>query len=201
MTTQKDYLAALKLFNEKAEKLANLSFIQELTAPNTGVTIAGKQQDDGTVAVTSELRGPSQEAVDAFVLTFRFFIQNNERSSLRNIAAVYDSAPLDKALKDRFRSARDSINKLLDSPNLGNIKHNDVHPTNREIMDVFIYGGLAHASPNKHELFRQWMAFPPAAVLFQNTFTLILGNLLQGIMYITRLNQKAIQQLSAKDGS
>jgi hypothetical protein len=192
-----DHIAALRLFNEKAKKLNGLSFIKAITAPNASVTVSAKRKDDGTFEVRSERRGPSQEAIDAFVLSFRFFIQDNETSSLRNIAAVYDAAALDEGLKERFRSARHAINRLLDSPNLLNISHNSVLLTNREIMDVFIYGGLAHATPEKYKRFQEWMAFPPAAVLFENCFALVLGKILHPIMYIVAVNQEAIEQLES----
>jgi len=191
-------IAALQLFNEKAEKLMQLSFIKALGAPNTGVTISGKRKDDGTWEGKSERRGPSLEAIEAFVLTFRFFIQDNERSSLRNVAAVYDAATIDQELPERFKSGRDGVNKLLDSPNLLNISYNDVRLTNREIMDVFIYGGLGHANLEKEKRFKEWMAFPPTAALFEACFALILGHVLNAITFIAGVNREAIEELKPK---
>lgn len=198
MTEIQKQIAALQLFNEKAEKLMQLSFIKALSAPNTGVTISGKRKDDGTFEVKSERRGPSPEAIDAFLFTFRFFIQDNERSSLRNIAAVYDAATIEQELKERFKSGRHAVNKLLDSPNLLNISYNDVRLTNREIMDVFIYGGLGHANLEKEKRFKEWMAFSPTAVTFEACFALILGHVLNAITWIAGVNREAIEELKSK---
>ncbi len=198
MTEIQQQIAAMQLFNEKAEKLMKLSFVEALSVPNAGVTLNGSQKDDGTFEIKSVRRGPSREAIDAFVLTFRFFIQDNESSSFRNIAAVYDTAALDQELKERFQSARHAVNKMLDSPNLLHISHNGLDLTNREIMLVFIYGGLAHANPEKHKRFQEWMSFPPAAALFENCFTLILGTILHAITYIIGVNREAIESLKSK---
>jgi hypothetical protein len=162
------------------------------------VTISGQRKNDGSFELTSERRGPSQEAIDAFVLTFRFFIQDNERSSFRNIAAVYDTSNIENELKDRFESAREAVNKLLDSPNVLNINYNGVILVNREIMEVFIYGGLAHANNEKYKRYKEWMSFPPSAVLLQACFTIVLGGILQAIVYISNINRQAIEELKSK---
>ena len=66
MTENQDLITALRLFNEKAEKLNRLSFIKTLTAPDAGVTISSSRKDDGSLEIKSERRGPSKEAIDAF---------------------------------------------------------------------------------------------------------------------------------------
>ena len=198
MTEVHKQITALQLFNEKAEKLRQSSFMKALSAGNSAVTVRSTWKDDGTSEVKSERRGPSLEAIDAFALTFRFFIQDNERSSFRNIAAVYDAATIAQELKGRFKSGRDYVKKFLDSPNCLGISHNDVRPTNREVMDVFMYGGLAHANPEKYKRFKEWMAFPPTAHRFELCFTLIMANVVYVIMYIAGVNREAIKELELK---
>ena len=63
---------ALRLFNEKAEKLARLSFMAKLTQHNAGVTISVQNLSEGGATVTQERRGPNEESIDTFVLTFRY---------------------------------------------------------------------------------------------------------------------------------
>jgi hypothetical protein len=193
--TLDEQIASLQLFNEKTKELVELSFMQSLMSPNSGVTISGQLRDDGNYELRSEVRGPSKEATKAFVLTFRYFIQNNERISFENISNLYDTANVDSQLKNQFSSARKAVNDMLDAPNFMNLNYNSSVPTNREIMDVFIYGALAHANPQKYKLFREWMSFSPAAALFQSCFNIILGHVLEAIVYISQVNAKAIQQL------
>jgi hypothetical protein len=197
MTELEQQIAALQLFNEKAQRLAELSFVKAVTDPNAGVTISIQLEEDGNYEWSSVVRGPSREAVEAFVLTFRYFIQDNEAISLRNIAALYEAINVDQQLKDWFKSARNAINKLLDSPNFMNINYNGTTPTNREVMCVFVYGGLAHANPQKYKRFQEWMSAPPASALMQNCFNIILGQVLHAIVYISKVNEKAMEQLAA----
>lgn len=45
---------------------------------------------------------PNQHAIDEFVLTFRFFVQDNENSSFRNMTHLYEKMPISQNLKDEF---------------------------------------------------------------------------------------------------
>ena len=58
---------------------------------------------------------PDDEAIDAFVLTLRFFIQDNEPTSLRNTSKLYASLPINPSHVARFGGRR-APNALLDSP-------------------------------------------------------------------------------------
>lgn len=188
-------MTAILLFNEKAQKLQSSSFVRDLQSPNAGIQIKGIRLDDGSFLINSKRQGPSAESIEAFVLTFRFFIQDNESSSLRNIASIYQEIDFENDLKGRFESARNAINQLLASPNDLNFSYNNRIPTNRQIMEVFVYGGLAHADPKKSATFKEWMAIPIAAKLFEACFTLILGNILNAIAFISKVNEEAIEQL------
>ena len=187
-----NHIEALELFNEKADKLLNSAFVEALASGKTEATINGRRQENGSFEISPELRGPSPEAVDAFILTFRFFIQDNETSSLRNIATIYDDIGDDDEFLSRFNSARNSINQFLDSPNLMNITFNNSTPTNRDVMVTFIYGGLAHENRKKSQLYKAWTAFPPASVLFHLCFNDVLGEVLRAISFIRNLNEELL---------
>ena len=196
MTEVEDQIAALRLFNEKVNELLELSFVKAVTDPNAGFSLSGKRQEDGSFKMKSTVRGPSVEAVKAFVLTFRFFIQDNETISLRNIASLYDSKNIDPQQRAYFQSARNEVNKMLGAPNFLNLNYDGVTPTNRQVMDIFVYGGLAHANPEKYQTYKDWMSFPPAAVMLQSCFNTILGHILQALAYVQQVNETTLQQLT-----
>lgn len=198
MTVANKQLAALRLFNEKTAELMELSFVQSLADPEAGFAIGIQRQEDGRYEVTSSVNGPTTEAVKAFVLTYRFFIQDNETTSFRNIARLYATADIDTELKDRFLSARSAINEMLDSPINLDFTYNGKRPTNRILMDVFIYGGLAHANPQKYETYKEWMGHPISNAIFRSSFTIVLGHVLNAIVYIARVNLMAIEQIERK---
>jgi hypothetical protein len=197
--TLADELAALKLFNEKVEKLLNLSFVKEATSPNARVSFIGERQSDGSFKIFSSINGPASEAVDAFVLTFRFFIQDNERISLCNISTLYKSSNIDSQQKAYFESARDNVNKMLDSPNFMNLSYNNIAPTNREVMNVIVYGWLAHTNLQENQRYKEWMGFHTAAPILQACFDIILMYVLRTLEYISQVNTTTIQQLTNHD--
>jgi len=186
----KDPLDALKLFNEKAEKLKKCSFTRLVFKEKSGITFSAKIGEP----VKLERRGPNEEAIDAFVLTFRFFIQDNEKSSFRNISKVYDKLPISQQEKDLFMYARKKLNDLLDSGSILKID-NKTLVTKRHILYVFIYGGLSHANERKKKIFDYWASDSILGPLLQNEFVFILATLMNFIMYIQNLNEEVIKEL------
>lgn len=183
---------ALRLFNEKAEKLTRLSFMAKLTHPDSGVTISF-QHHEGGGTMTQERRGPDEEAIDAFVLTFRYFIQDNEQTSFRNMEQHYLAAPIDPALQQKFVDLRKEINKYLDTKL--NINYNNEELTRRRVMDVCVYGGFSHANEDKRRLYKTWMNDPFMGKWIENEFVNTLGNIHYAITIIKSLNDQALQYL------
>ena len=184
---------ALRLFNEKAEKLARLSFIGKLGQANAGVTITFKQPKGDTPTVTQERRGPDEEAIDAFVLTFRYFIQDNEQTSFRNMEQHYRAAPLDSELQKQFVDLRKEINEYLDEKL--NINYNNEELTRRRVMDVCVYGGFSHANEDKRRLYKTWMSDRFIGKLIEHEFVSTLGNIHHAIAIIKNLNEQALKHL------
>src|SRR5215210_6282970 len=77
----------LRLFLEKAEKLWGFSYSQDIVNEPSGFTL-NYDRDTGT---TTTRQGPDGELIDAYVLTLRFFIQDNEPTSIRNMTKHVDS--------------------------------------------------------------------------------------------------------------
>ena len=192
-------IATLELFNEKVRELLELSFIKASLYPNVGFSLKGKSRDDGKFEIETESKGPSGEAIKAFVLTFRFFIQDNEKISLHNIAGLYEASNIDPAQKDYLNSVREDVNDMLDLTNFINITLDGDTPTNRKIMDVFVYGGLAHANPEKYRLYKAWTSFPPAAAMLQTCFIMILNNVLKALIQISEINKMTIALLKQQN--
>jgi hypothetical protein len=185
---------ALRLFNEKADRLARSSFLEKLAQPDSGITISFQRAKQGGFTVNQERRGPDEEAIDAFVLTFRFFIQDREQSSFRNMEKHYLSASIDVPLQKQFTELRKQVNGYLDSTT--NITFNGEALTRRRIMDVFLYGGLSHGwDENKRRLHKTWVTDPISGVMFEHEFIDILGKLFVAIMMIKKMNAKALEHL------
>jgi hypothetical protein len=184
---------ALRLFNEKAEKLARLSFLEQIRHPESGITISMQRVDEQSFNVKQERRGPAEEAIDAFVLTFRFFIQDNEATSFRKMQQHYDEAPIDQSLRQKFTQLRKEVNEYLDGET--NINSDGENLTRRKIMDTFVYGGLSHANEEKRRLWKTWMGNPFAAVMYENEFLVVLSNIHIAIEMVRQMNEEALKSL------
>jgi len=148
-------------------------------------------KEDGNLK--GELEKPDEESIDAFVLTYRFFCQNTEMSSFENMEAVYEKLPISQQRKDSFKNARGQFNAWLDS--IPSIEIENVILTRREILDIFIYGGLAHANKKKKEIFDQWMSDPLLSLFMTNEFVSILRKVMDFIIHIRNLNDEVIREL------
>ena len=150
-----------------------------------------------------ENRGPSAEAIDAFVLTFRFFIQNNEKISFYNMASVYRSQLISQVRREQFDKMRNDINNFLDSKTEMVVQQvNDKKEqvsietlTHRQIMDTFIYGGLSHADENKKKKLDSWLYFAPSAVTFNYLFVRAIVKVLGVIVYTAVLNEQVLKEI------
>ncbi|MEP0071509.1 MAG: hypothetical protein ABJE79_02315 [Marinomonas sp.] len=181
-----DRLEPFNLFTEKAKKLLNSSFVKSYQ-DNSGVDFSW---EGGDVPLINH-RGPNQEQIDAFVLTFRFFIQGNEQISFLSMAKVFKSDFVGDELRQKFIDAKEHLNNYLDSNTMFNIG-GDI--TRRELLSVFIYGELSHSNKGKREKYNNWMSDQFLAAFMRNEFTSILFEVLDIISYTGGICEKVVQQ-------
>ncbi|MDP8939252.1 MAG: hypothetical protein M3N10_02990 [Actinomycetota bacterium] len=186
-------LSALRLFNEKADKLERLSFTKKIISEPSGFRLAANSEG----GITASRHGPDDESIDAFVFTLRFFVQDNENSSFRNMAKMYDklhaSGLLSEAVAGKFSQIRGATNDYLSGETF--IQHNDNRLTRRQIFDVFMWGGLAHANKSKKAVFDQWRQVPYFFPLVENEFVHTLVTLLGAIFRMRHVNGMALKEL------
>lgn len=179
---------SLNLFNEKVNELRKSRYFQSIIKESSGLTFTIESSGKSTVTI----KGPDDDAIKAFVLTFRFFIQDNERCSIHNIAKIYnDELNIACELKNEFNEKRDGINQLLDSYSILQINKQRVQY--RKILDVFFYGGLAHANEKKKELFDSWMRLPLIKGILVSEFHLILGNIYSFLLFVENQNNEILK--------
>ena len=179
----------LRLFNEKVTKLDRLRFTQSVREKKVGFTINIK--DDGGV----EVHGPTEDEIDAFVLTLRFFVQDNEAISIRNVGELYASLPVSEELKRNFANSRASVNAALDGH--ANLILLDEHLTYRRVFEVFLYGGLAHANPTKRAEFDSWAKEEVTFAFLKTTFIKAVIELLRFLLWARHHNEKTLEALQA----
>jgi len=192
-------LAALMLFNQKAERLKNLSFANKYaTSGNRVVIRATNIQSSGSGDLEVKTTRVDDESTDAVVLTLRFFIQDNESCSFRNLSKVYGTEQRLSVLAPEFEHHRSRLNVLLQTASEPQPPKGQFEGTLClvDILHTFVYGSLAHAAdPKKKELFERWMNEPVAEAIFTAAFQRLLMGMIQIIDAVARLNVKAIHIL------
>ena len=89
--------------------------------------------------------GRQRKRSKATVLTLRFFLQNNESTSLSNVDKLYSNLDIEPQLSTQFSEIRGQINSYLDASS--NLSISEVGPmTHQQILDLFIYGDLSHTN-------------------------------------------------------
>ncbi len=192
-------LRALRLFNEKADKLESLSFAKRLLSEESGFRMEYRPGE----GITAARYGPDAESIDAFVLTLRFFVQNNEPTSFANMAKRYDglcvASLLPESLANDFNELRDGLNRYLDGPTF--VVLDETPLARRELYEVFLFGGLAHANEAKKALYDGWKNGPFTFfyLLLENEFVSILARMFHAILVARGLNEAAIAELQARE--
>jgi len=187
-------LRLIRLFNEKADHLESLSFTQKIMTAPSGFHMEVHSDKEGR----AWRQGPGGESVEAFVLTFRYFVQDQE-VSFRRMARMYAklsaAGVISRPLADRFNKLRDNVNLFLDQEI--SIQYNEEKLTRRRVFEVFMWGGLAHANEAKKALHDEWRQgpFPFFYLMLENEFVRTLAILLGAIFRMRSLNQEAFEEL------
>ncbi|MCJ7531549.1 MAG: hypothetical protein MUO64_11035 [Anaerolineales bacterium] len=172
-----------EILHRVVEKAANLRvsrFVKSLIESSYKISF---HQD--SINVTK----PDNEARDAFILTFRFFIVSNERTSFRSLAKLLDDSEISDQWKEAFRNLRSAINEYLDLAygeyQYGGATHRF---TNRQIMDTFLNGGLVHANdPSAVARYSEWTNYPGIMALLEMWFITTLQTLLRAIFFLATI--------------
>ncbi|MCA1510454.1 hypothetical protein [Bradyrhizobium sp. NBAIM01] len=157
-------LNVLREFNRKVDRLETTGFWRryENEVPNVVVKMDDLTMEKTGIATFSMLARIhswipefDQDEIDAFVLTFRLFTQDNDRISLRSLSRIYASEWLKGGnAQECFEGARKQLNDHLDST--ATVIFGDTAVSIRFIADVVIYGGLAHTNEEKSKIFQNW---------------------------------------------
>lgn len=187
----KKILEVLNLYNKKTKKLLGLDVVRGF--PPTGDTARTKVEEQ-TSFIISPIEG---ETLDAFILTYRLFIQKRERISIRKLKELYENSLIPKELKNKFNKLRNDLNQFLDG--FTNISHNNHTFSRREIQNIFIYGDYSHLEEDKVRILDFWDNIPIfKSIIERGELTFILGVVVFFINEISKLNEETIKYLEKK---
>jgi hypothetical protein len=198
--TKESAIAALNLFEERAADLEKMSFWRSVFDEPSGV----KHSWDRDTGLTTERFGPTDEARNAFCLTFRMFIQENEPCSFQNLERVYqyfyDEGYISQRDYGYFQSVMAAIAELKEPISDVPIIVNGISLTPWYILDTVIYGDLSHSNEKKRAVFKHWRSIEPLFPLIMNEFVRTLADMINAIIYARGLNTQILSNIPA-DGA
>jgi len=175
------------LFCKKVQELENSRYLFD--AKQSGIEFNFKWQKDK--GITQKRTGPDEESIKAFILTLRFFIQNNERISIYNISKLINDLNINTEFKNDFNRARNDLNNDLDRSSNICIVINGKLLTQRDIFDTFLYGLYAHGNNTKAILLESWEK-SGQILLLRSMFDNIVLGILGTLSYMRIIIQKNI---------
>ena len=184
-------IADLKLFNEKAAMLLGSSFADAMLRNESAFMFSWKAGE----SCEAVLVGAEGESVDAAFLTLRMFLQNNDRISIGNMAKFYSQEQELVAHRSDFNSVRAQINVFLDRCN--GINFFGKNYTNREVIELLLYGSKGHTNRAKETELRSLLKAPIVSQLFLNQVNIAAALLIKGIAAIAEINNKALSGVEA----
>jgi len=97
-------LNAIKFFNDKSTKIIDSEYVRNLIDGKVSLSL----KRDGFVVTDPEVTVPDDLYIESFLLSLRFFIQDNEDISIRNLSKIYNEADVDQSL-DAPRFVRTAV--------------------------------------------------------------------------------------------
>lgn len=178
----------LELLVEKANLLKSFKFDEHVKSIGLGFKGTRTGGDEWVI----EFGLPDEEKRDSFILTFRFFYQEEEAISFSKLRRFLNDPELSEEWKNGVSKARKAYYSYLKGHSDYTVELFEGHPTRREILDTVLYGGVTHANPEKIQRRRQWTRDDIRANLLLQEFTGMLVQILAFIKYIGDLSEREL---------
>jgi hypothetical protein len=113
-------------------------------------------------------RLPELDHLESYVLNLRFFLQDNEPSSIRNIAKLYETSHANTQAQKDFESIRSLFNNQLNNQIW--FKYNNRTLTYHQLFDGMIYAKFAHSNTEAHPVLASLVSNPFGYMLALDSF-------------------------------
>jgi hypothetical protein len=181
----------LELIVEKANKLRDFSFEQHVA--QIGLNFKLDHQQDGSWLL--EFGIPDTKERDAFLLTFRLFYQKNESISFPNLLVLLKDPRLSDEFRNQVAAVHQDYFDYINGYSEYTVNLFEGHPTRKEMIDVGLYGGLAHTNrPERIEQYRVWARDDIRASLFEQEFSRFLVYILSLIYQLADSCQNELKR-------
>jgi hypothetical protein len=177
---------ALSLVITKYKRLKENRFVKLIEKQKHGLHLSWAVEEPFRITRTGV---PEQESIEAFALNLRFFLQDNEPCSFRNLARLLDGDDVSQRWKSEFTILRDRLNSFLDSPlPLAMSLDGMGSSTYRWVLELCLYGDLAHSNRQKQTELQRWRDEPFFRPFIDYYFEETILALLIGISHLARIS-------------
>ncbi|MBA7473269.1 hypothetical protein ES707_08604 [subsurface metagenome] len=197
-------LELLEDFNRRVDRLERSGFSKRYEAdiPNVIARMENVSFEGGdgprlsfVAQVHSWIEDFSQDEIDAFILSYRIFSQRNDRLSIASLASIYDKVWMPPSARECFEDARNQLAEHLDSP--ATVTFPDGYMLVRTLVDVIIYGGLAHSNKQKAKIFDSWESSGVMGFMWAD-FMAYAKEAVETLKYMRGLNRAVIEALNTE---
>jgi hypothetical protein len=186
-------IETLRIFVSRSERLLRSRLSQNILSNQLGYTFTWVE------GIGSHVEYPdcNEDDRDAFILSLRLFIQNNDRISIYNVSNVIESLPLSESNKQIFQEQRTELNRYLDSPPIFTAA--GTPETNRELLNVLVYGEFSHLDSKLRPLFLKWVDDPIVWPHMQTQFLMICQAIILSLSTFETVVKEAIGDLTSEE--
>jgi len=191
----------INFFNRKVDRLTRTLFAHwcfERSSGNIGPSMKMCiDMRDNNKSVKIESFIPDEDDIDAFLFTFRFFLQKRD-CNVWDFAKIYSKLPLQNKERQNFSDIITDINACLNSDSgiSEGSSADSIHWTNEQIMENILYGYLAHENEDKRLIVNGWKEDPVLWLWIFDLFIRIIEFVFGGLMQIQYLNKSLLEDKS-----
>lgn len=182
-------IETLKTFSRKVERLLKSKFTENVLKKHLKWSWSWRINEGSTL----DYPDCDEEDRDAFILTLRLLIQNNDLISIAKVSTIILSLPISTKIIDPWKHNRTELNRYLDSPPsftaFGEPK------THRDLIFTLIYGEWSHLDPKYRPAIERWLSNDMAWAGIQTTCYMVLQNLVSCLGAFKTLADMTIEQL------
>jgi hypothetical protein len=192
-----EQITRLRKFNRNAAELLDTQFVKDMTTEKMSINFSYKYDAPGSnkAIVVVDRKGHSTYDFRAISTYVRLFLRDgSDKISLRQIARLYKSLPIDPIYQTRIDAIRKQVNNHL-KDNIWAF-YLQPAPTYDTLVKAFVYGLFLHMDNDKLRLIEDWEKDPKRWQEACFNFEHFLRGLVV-CMQIVRKNNEAILELHA----
>ncbi len=126
----------------------------------------------------------------------RLLVQKGDEISIRELATnIYSDLDVPKELREQFVKDRQRWRDHIDENSLIGHLTKKRNFTNGEVFDLLLYGGIAHANPNKVEMLYRLTKQGMYSTMVCASFLVSLGHFLEVVRSIRTTNLALLEHI------